>query len=147
VAASGLPPNVQVADTPTTREVEAAYGRFLQVYGDAAMNLDTAHLNEVLDGQALQWVTEEINGLKAGGRPVKIIVDNHQIAFGPVSDNSATLIDEYLSRSVYADPVTKEPLPRTGPPNRVRQSYEFRKIGGVWKIVDGSREDLGEASG
>lgn len=140
------PTGLPVASSPLEREIEAAYERYLRVYSDAVLNLDTSHLSEVLDGKALQLVTDEVNELKAKGRPVKIIEDDRAIALSRVTDTSATLVDEYTSRSVFADPNTKQPLPRTGPPTRIRQSYEFRKIDGVWKIVDGTREVLGEAN-
>lgn len=137
VVSSQLP-----TQTPTQREVEAAYQKYLDVYAQAVADLDTSHLTDVLDGQALQWVTDEVNDLKAQGRPVKVIEDERLLLFGRTTDTSATLVDEYISRSVYVDPATKQPLSRSTPPTRVRQSYEFRKIGGVWKIVDGTRETL-----
>lgn len=139
-------PELRVATSPLEREIESIYYRYLQVYSDAVLNLDASRLAEVLDGRALQLVTEEVNELKANGTPVKIIEDDRVIAFGRVTDMSATLIDEYTSRSVYVDPNTHQPLPRTGAPTRIRQSYEFRKISGVWKVVDGTRQVLGEAS-
>lgn len=138
------PGGVRVADSPLEMEIEAAYLKYLQVYSDAVANLDTSHLQEVLDGQALQWVTDEINDLKAKGRPGKIIEDDRLTSIAFVTETSASVADEYTSRSVFADPNTKQPLPRTGPPLRVRQSYDLRKINGVWKIVNGTREVLGE---
>lgn len=150
-AALGPTPAASPTRWPTTtspleREIEDAYQRYLQIYSEAVLNLDTSHLSEVLDGRALQLVTAEVNDLKARGRPVKIIENDRLIALSRVTDTSATLIDEYTSRSVLVDPTTKQPLPRTGPPTRIRQSYEFRKVDGVWKIVDGTREVLGEAT-
>ncbi len=150
VATAAIPAPTGTADarsqlptqTPVQREVEAAYQRYLDVYAQAVANLDTSHLADVLDGQALQWVTDEVNDLKAQGRPVKVIEDERILLFGRTTDTSATLVDEYTSRSVYMDPATKQPLTRSTPPTRVRQSYEFRKVGGAWKIVDGTRETL-----
>jgi hypothetical protein len=127
------------------KEVEQAFQRYLQVYSDAVWNLDASHLQDVLDGQALILVTDEVNQLKSSGRPVKIIEDDRQTAVVRAFNTTATLVDEYTSRSVYADPKTRLLLPRDNPPLRVRQSYEFRKMDGVWKIVDGTREELGEA--
>ena len=146
VAPSGTPSpgGMRVADSPLEMEIEAAYLKYLQVYSDAVANLDTSHLQEVLDGQALQWVTDEVNDLKAKGRPGKIIEDDRLTSIAFVTETSASVADEYTSRSVFVDPNTKQPLPRTGPPLRVRQSYDLRKINGVWKIVNGTREVLGE---
>jgi len=137
---------VRVASSPLEREVDAAFQRYLQVYGQAVWELDASHLHEVLAGQALLWVTNEVNQLKAEGRPVKIIEEERKVALARVTETSATVVDDYVSRSVYVDPQTKQPLPRTKPPTRVRQSYELRKIDGIWKIVDGTREVLSEGS-
>lgn len=142
VATPTLP--VAVATAPEAKEVEATFQKYLQVYSDAVYNLDTSRLPEVLDGKALQVVTQEVNDLKAKGWPAKVIEEDRGIAFSNISPDRVKLIDIYVSKSVYVDPKTKEPLPRTDPPLRVQQSYEFRKINGVWKIVDGTRKVLGE---
>ncbi len=105
------------------------------------LNLDPSHLNEVLAGRALQLVTDEINGLKAQDKPAKIDVQ-HSYAIVRFDQTSATLVDDYLSRSVLVDPSTKQPLPRSDPPTRVRQSFEFQKADGNWKILDGTRQTL-----
>ena len=139
-------PRVRVATSPLEREIEDAYYRYLQVYSDAVLNLDTSRLSEVLDGEALRSVTEEVDDRKAKGRPLKVIEDDRLIAFVPVAETQASLIDEYTSRSVVVDANTKQPLPRTSPPTRIRQTYVFRKLDGTWKIVDGTREILGEAN-
>lgn len=127
----------------TERQIEEAYRTYLRTYSEAVSRLTTNRLHEVLDGRALQLVTDEVNDLKARGRPVQIVEDERTIAVANVTETSATLIDEYTSRSVYINPTTMQPMPRSGPPTRVRQSYEFRKINGAWKIVDGTRESLG----
>lgn len=137
---------VPIASSPLEREVEAAFQNYLQVCSQAVWELDTSHLHEVLAGEALRWVTDEVNQLKADGRPVKIIEEERKVALARVTETSATVVDDYVSRSVYVDPQTRQPLPRTKPPTRVRQSYELRKIDGTWKIVDGTREVLGEGS-
>lgn len=142
VATPTLP--IAVAAAPEAKEVEAAFQKYLQIYSDAVYNLDTSRLPEVLDGKALQLVTQEVNDLKAKGWPAKVIEEDRGMAFGNIGPDHVTLIDIYISKSVYVDPKTKELLPRTDPPIRVQQSYEFRKINGVWKIVDGTRKVLGE---
>jgi hypothetical protein len=139
-------PERSTANTPLEREIEGAYQRYVQIYSEAVLNLDTSRLGEVLDGDALQLVTAEVNDRKVAGRPLKVIEDDRLIAIGPVTDTSGSLIDEYTSRSVTVDMVTKQPLPRTSPPTRIRQVYTFRKAIGTWKIVDGTREVLGEAN-
>lgn len=137
-------PDLQVANSPEAKAIEAAYQRYQEVYSQAIYNLDTSHLSEVLDGQALQWVTDEVNGLKAKGWRARVITDDHAIAFGPITSDSATLVDRYANLSVYVDPNTGQDMPRTTPPTRIQQSVEFRKINGVWKIVGGTRTVLSE---
>jgi hypothetical protein len=133
-----------VATSPLEREIEDAFYRYLQVYGESVLKLDTSRLPEVLDGPALQSVIEEVSDRKARGRPLKVIEDDRLVGFGSVGETQASVLDEYTSRSVIVDANTNQPLPRTSPPTRVRQTYVFRKINGVWKIVDGTREVLGE---
>jgi hypothetical protein len=110
------------------------------------LSLDTSRLSEVLGGEALRSVTEEVNDRKANGRPLKVIEDDRLLAFGPVTETQASLIDEYTSRSVVVDMHTSQPLARKSPPTWIRQTYVFRKVDGTWRIVDGTREVLGEAN-
>lgn len=138
-------PKVRVANSPLEREVEEVYFRYLQIYSHAVLNLDTSRLDEVLDGQALQLVTEEVSDRKARGRPLQVVADDYLIAFGPVTETNATLLNEYTSRSFVVDINTKQPLPRTSPPTRIRQVYVFRKVNGIWQIVDGTQDVLDEA--
>ena len=127
-----------VASSTAESDVTNAYLRYWQVYSDAVLNLDSSHLGEVLDGQALGWVSDEIAGLKKQGKSAKIDVQ-HRYAVVRMNDTSATLVDDYVSRSVYLDPTTRQPMARTDPPTNVEQSFEFQKISGVWKIVGGTR--------
>ena len=63
---TGLLRRIGVASSPTERAVGEAHERYLRIYSEAVLNLDTAHLHEVLAGEALQSVTDEVNDLKAG---------------------------------------------------------------------------------
>jgi hypothetical protein len=143
---TGLPPGIGVASSPTELAVGAAHERYLRIYSEAVLNLDTAHLDEVLAGEALQSVTDEVNELKRQGRPVKINESDRLVGLTDVTETSAVLVEVFTSRSVYVNPATGQPYPRTGPPERVSQSYKFQKIEGAWKIVDWSQQSLGEAS-
>lgn len=134
------------ATTPLEREVEAAYWKFLRTHADAVLELDTSRLSEVLDGQPLQWVTDEVNDLKGQGLAAKLIEDERILTFINVTGTAVTVEEQYVSRSVYVDPQTKQLVPRTGPPERIRQTYEFRRVNGVWKVVDGTQEVIGEVS-
>jgi len=143
--AANSPDAQKAAETPE-QQIRSAYQKYLDVYSQAVFNLDGSHLAEVLDGKALTLVTDEVNGLKSQGRPVQIVEDQRFIALSDVTMQSATLVDEYTSRSVYIDPSTHQPLPRTGPPTHVRQSYVFQNENGIWKIVDGNRQTVSSSA-
>ncbi len=142
VATPTLP--VPVATAPEAKQVEAAFAKYLQIYSDAVYNLDTSRLPEVLDGKALQLVTDEVNGLKSRGQRARIIEEDRGLAFASITPTSVTLIDFYTNKSVLVDPQTGKDIPRTAPPTKVQQTYQFRKIGDTWKIVDGTRRVLNE---
>jgi hypothetical protein len=135
-----------VATSPTEREIEATFERYLRIYSEAVLSLDTSRLDEVLAGEALQLVTDEIDDRRVRGRPLKVIEENRVVALADVTENRGFLLEEYTSRSVIVDASTQQPLPRSAPPLRVRQVYQLRRTDGVWRIVDWSRQDLGEVS-
>ena len=145
VASAGLA-GLPIASTPEEKAIEAAYQQYLDIYSQAALNLDTSHLSDILAGPALQRVTDEVNQLKAQGRPVSVIETQHKVAFAQVTESTATLIDEYTNESVYADPKTKQPLGSNDQPDLVRQSYQFQKVNNTWKIMDGTRTELSSPS-
>lgn len=146
VPIAGIPAATATALAPETREVIGVFERFLQVYSQALRTLDTSHLGEVLSGQALQVISDEVNGLKAQGKPVELVEKDHRVGFDLMTDSSAVLVDEYDSASVYIDPKTGEPLLRTGPEQNIRMVYEFSKVGNDWKIVQSARKVLGVAT-
>lgn len=143
---AGIPAATATALAPETREVIGVFERFLQVYSQALRTLDTSHLSEVLSGQALQVISDEVNGLKTQGRPVELVEKNHHVGFDLMTNSSAVLVDEYDSASVYINPKTGEPLLRTGPEQNIRMVYEFSKVGNDWKIVQSARKVLGVAT-
>lgn len=140
----GAAPATATALAPESDAVIAAFRRYLQVYADALLNLDPSHLHEVEAGKALQRDTQTVEQLKAKNQPVRDIEEDHRIGFARLTSTDAVLVDEYKSLSVYADPKTKQPLPRTGPPDQVRMAYEFQKVDGVWTLVDGVRQSATE---
>lgn len=140
---AGVPAATATALAPESREVIGIFERFLEVYADALRTLDPSHLTDVLSGQALQVVADEINGLKAQGKPVELIENNHHVGFDQLTNNSAVLVDEYDSASVYINPTTGAPLSRTGPQQRIRMVYQFSKISNAWKIVESAQKVMG----
>lgn len=135
----------QFAMTPLEGEVEDAYWHFLDVYSDAVLKMDSRRLSDVLDGDALRWTSNEIDAVRQGGYPAKVIEDDRILRFIQVTTASATVEDTYINRSVFLNAQTGQPYPRQGADLRVRQVYEFRRFGTSWKIVTGSRDIIGEA--
>ena len=140
VGASALPPGVRVATTPLEREVEDAYLRYWEVLKFAYLNLDTSRLNEVMAGAELSRQEAVIRDLQAKGRAARLEVD-HRMAFANVSSERAVVYDEYLNRSVFIDPATKQEFATREPPSVEKISFELRKVSGSWKVVDGARHD------
>jgi len=138
VAAS--PTALRVANSSLEREIEEAYLRYWDVLTQAYLNLDTSHLSEVMSGAELARQEQQIRDLQAQGRAAKLEVQ-HRIAFVQVSPDHAVIYDEYLNRSIFVDPVTKQELPTKEPPATEKISFEMRRINGSWKVVDGARHD------
>src|SRR5207253_2024779 len=104
-AGNALPTNqgssavgLAAAATPLESEIEAAYRNYLVVYSKALRDLDASHLNDVLDGRALQLATAEVEGLKSQHRQVAIAEDDQGLGLSAVTETSATVINQYVSR-------------------------------------------------
>ena len=129
-----------MATSPLEREIEDAYLRYWDVLKQAYLNLDTSHLAEVMAGAELSRQEQDIHALQAKGRAAKLEVD-HRIAFLDSSSERAIIYDEYLNRSIFVDPVSKQEIPTKEAPATQKISFEMRKIDGTWKVVDGRRHD------
>ena len=102
------------------------------------MSLDTSHLSDVMAGPELARDEKQIEDLKAQGKAVKVDIEHH-IAFLRVSPDNAEIYDEYLNRSVYVDPATKQEIPTNAPPVTAKVSYRLQKVNGTWKVIDGAQ--------
>lgn len=140
VTTPALPSGVHFATTPLEREIEAAYMQYWKVRSAALLNLDDSHVSDVMAGPELARAKRQIQDLKTQGRAVKVDIQHEMIAFGHVSADRADLYDEYLNRSVYVDPVTKQEIPTKAPPQVEKILHTMEKINGTWKVVDGAQE-------
>ena len=131
---------LRVASSPLEREIEAAYLHYWDVLAQAYLDADTTNLPEVMSGPELGRQEQQIQDLKAQGKAAKLVAE-HRIAFAKVTPDDATVYDEYLNRSVFVDPITKQEHQTSAPPETEKISFEMRKIGGTWKVVDGTRHD------
>ena len=134
------PGGPRVATSPLEQEIEAAYLHYWDVLAQAYLDTDTSHLGEVMSDPELSRQDKEIQDLKSQGRAAKLVAE-HRIAFAKVSPESAVIYDEYLNRSVFVDPTTKQERPTSAPPETEKISFEMRKIDGTWRVVDGTRHN------
>lgn len=137
-----LPSATATAMAPIADEVLRAWSDYLRVYGEAMLKLDTSHLTDVMAGDALQRITDEVNRLASQHRPVMIIETNHHVAIVKLSNTSATLADEFLDGSEYVDAKSGEPIKRTTPPDQVLMTYQFQKTDTTWKVIQGTAESV-----
>ena len=134
------PSTVRVATSPLEREIEDAYFRYWEVLAQAYLNLDPSLLAEATSGAELTRQEQQIRELRSQGRAAKLIVDHH-LTFVEVSSDRAVIYDEYVNRSIFVNPVTKQELPTKEPPETEKISFQMRKVNGIWKVVDGRRHD------
>jgi hypothetical protein len=137
-----LAPATATAMAPIANEVLRAWSDYLRVYQEAMRNLDPTHLTDVMAGDALQRITDEVNQLASQNRPVMIIETDHHVAIVQLSNSAATLADEFLDGSEYVDAKSGQPIKRTTPPDQVLMTYQFRKIGTTWKVIKGTVESV-----
>ena len=137
--------NVDVQFTsalPTTspeREIAQAYIRSWQVYAEAMYTGDTSKLPEVAAKDFLQLAIDDVEQRKARGRATAIQVKLNFYAFD-VTNQTASVYDEYLNSSYAIDAQSKEPIGAPGQTERITDVYFLEKLDGVWKVVDGARQ-------
>lgn len=135
-----LPVGLRLADSPLEREVEAAYLRYWDIRTQAFLNLDSSRLGEVMAGDELARAETYIQDLRSQGRAAKMDVE-HRIALPKVTSDEAVVYDEYLNKSVFVDPVTKQELKTDAPVETVKVSFYLSRIDGQWKVTGGARHD------
>ena len=139
-AMTTLPGGLRLADSPLEREVQAAYLRYWDVRTQAFLNLDSSRLSEVMAGDELTRAEKYIQDLRSQGRAAKMDVE-HRIALPKVTPDEAIVYDEYLNKSVFVDPVTKQELKTGAPVETVKVSFYLSRIDGQWKVTGGARHD------
>jgi hypothetical protein len=139
-SAAASPSSLPIATDPLTLEIEQAYLHYWDVRTQAYLNLDTSHLGEVMAGAELDRMTQQINGLKANGRAVRVDIDHHYLLKSTAPDR-AVVYDEYLNRSLYLDATSKQVIPTSSAPATEKVSYDLQKIDGVWKVIGGALND------
>jgi hypothetical protein len=120
-------------------EVGQAYENFWRVRSQALLELDESHLPEVMDGDYLNTVSQRIDELRTEDRAIKThVILNYSVL--EVTEDSATVIDDFEDDSVYVKVGTDEPL--TDPTaDQLRVLYKLRNFAGAWKVVDSVRPE------
>ena len=115
-------------------EVGAAYLAYWQIRSQAALQLDTSHLAEAMDGEYLEDFRNRIEQLRAEGRAINTQVSlNYTVV--QATPTSAVVHDRIEDKSIYIDAVTKAPLEQPAD-GQLLIEFTLKRIDGVWKVVD-----------
>lgn len=123
------------AGTPDTSQVVSqAYLHYWDVYSNALYTLDASHLEDVLAGDELSRSHEAIDGLRSEGHAAKTDVQHH-FAIIALTEDTATIQDEFLNKSYLVDAATRHALqtPTGGDPETI--SFQLKLLDGKWKVV------------
>lgn len=131
---------VRTSDSVQAREIEEAYLRYWNILVQGYLTLDSTQFAEVMAGAELARQQQEVRDLRLRGRAAKLEV-THRAAMSEIASDRAVVYDEYLNRSVFVDPTTKQELPASEPPETERISFELRKIDSKWKVTDAARRN------
>ena len=149
-AIAAVSPNTAVTSIPTpsvrptfdalsVAEVGKAYDDYWQVRSQALLELDKSHLDEVMARDRLDSVARLIDELRSENRAIKTAVDHDYRVVQLVGDD-AQVFDDYISDSVYVDPVTQQPLSEPTS-DELRVIYRLSRLDGKWKVVDSVQAD------
>ncbi len=134
-APSGAAPVAKpTADPAVAKEVEQAYLKYWQVYGDALLSLDTSRVPDVAMDEELRRIQEQVDSFKQRKQAVRVDVSHRYFVFD-VSGDDAKVYDEITNRSWAVDAVTKEPSKGPGESDLEKDTYFFKKIDGTWRVT------------
>ena len=120
-------------------EVSAAYLAYWDAYAEAVLNLDVSLVEGLAAGDELESIREEIEGLRAEGVAMRIVVE-HDFMVVDLTATDAIVIDELVNNSFTVDPETKEPFEAEGAGNALRDTVRLELMDGRWVVVSGTRE-------
>jgi hypothetical protein len=132
----GLKP-LPTVEPALAAEVSQAYENFWQVTSQALLELDTTHLQDVMDGDYLAAISDRISELRAEGKAIKTHVILNYAVLSATQD-IATVVDDFEDDSVYVRIGTDEPISEATA-DQVRTVYKLSKSSGVWKVIDSVR--------
>jgi hypothetical protein len=139
-ASIGVTPSARpTLDAVLVAEVTKAYERYWLIRSQAFIELDKTYLGEIMGGDHLDMLSHRIDELRIENRAIKTDVD-HQYHVVQVNADTAQIIDDYISNSIYVDPATKLPLTEPAA-DELRVLYRLHKVDRKWIVVDSVRAD------
>lgn len=139
-SASAQPPGTPTPARSPEDEVSAAYLAYWDAYRAALLELDPALVERVTAGDELERIREEIGMLRADGVAARLVIE-HDFAVVQIDGDRAVIIDQFLDRSFYVDPVSKEPSRSDVPGRTVKDTFHLKKQpDGTWVVVLSVRE-------
>ena len=121
-------------DPALAEDISLAYEHYWQIRAEALLNLDASRLHEVMDGRHLKTVEGVISELNSEGRVIETNVD-HNYRVVEATASSATVVDVYVSNSVYLDIHTHTQVSEPSG-DRITEIYDLTRLDGIWKVVN-----------
>jgi hypothetical protein len=129
-------PTTPTSHAPDTVEgqVEAAYLESWEITAEAFAEVDSAPLAEAFADQALQYRTQDVEGLEVDGTAVRVEVE-HSYVVGLISDTRAVVNDIYVNHMREYDQETGDFI-EPDPNVRRGSSYLLELRDGTWIVID-----------
>lgn len=143
IGVSASPTVVRSTATPALspeEQVKAAYIAYWDAYSAALLNLDPSPVSALVVADELERIKKEIESLRAQGVAARVVVD-HDFAVVEVMSDSAVIIDRFVDRSFYVDPVTKNPPTASNEGRTFTDTFRLRRTGdGRWVVFQSTRQ-------
>lgn len=117
-----------------------AYLAYWDAYSSALLNLDVTRVEGVASGAELQRIKDEIELLRSQGVAARVVVE-HDFAIVQLADRAATVVDRFVDRSFYVDPVTRQPPQGSGEGKVFMDTFQLERLNdGRWLVVRSARQ-------
>lgn len=116
-------------------QVEAAYLKSWDVYAHAVyhLELDEQAFADVYAGSTLETRIDELRERIAAERAAFVFVE-HDYEIQIISEDLASVIDEFTNHQVLIDPETRQPI-EPDPGEVLLVNHQLKRIGGEWRIT------------
>lgn len=134
-------PTVAASPTPLPEEaVRIAYLAYWDAYSSALLNLDATRVEGVASGDELQRIKDEVDLLRSQRVAARVVIE-HDFAVVQVADRAATVVDRFVDRSFYVDPVTRQPPQGSGEGKVVMDTFQLeRSTDSRWFVIRSTRQ-------